>query len=283
MRYASFLKNGEARTAALVDGRWHDIGTTSILQRIQSGLDLTQAEGLTDGPQIDLETATLLPLIATPPKIFCIGLNYLDHAAESPYKDRPTYPAVFPRYATSLVAHGQPIVRPEVSEQLDFEGELVVVIGTGGRHIARSDALRHVAGYSIFNEGSIRDYQFKSPQWTVGKNFDNTGAFGPVLVTADELPAGAHGLKIETRLNGVVMQHGNTADLIFPVAELIATLSEAITLQPGDVIVTGTPAGIGWARKPPVFMKDGDICEIEIEGIGILRNPVRDEARAAAA
>ena len=283
MRYASFLKDGKAHTAALVDGRWHDIGAESMLARIQSGVDLTRAEGLVLGPEIDLDTATLLPLIATPPKIFCIGLNYLDHAAESPYKERPTYPAVFPRYATTLVAHGAPIIRPTVSEQLDFEGELVVVIGTGGRHIAKADALRHVAGYSIFNEGSIRDYQFKSPQWTVGKNFDNTGAFGPVLVTADELPAGAQGLKIETRLNGVVMQNGNTADLIFPVAELIATLSEAITLQPGDVIVTGTPAGIGWARKPPVFMKDGDVCEIEIEGIGILRNPVRDEARAAAA
>lgn len=282
MRYASFLKGDKAHTAVLVDGKWYDAGTMSVLERLQTGIDLSKAEGLAKGEEIDLEEVTLLPLIATPPKIFCIGLNYLDHAAESPYKDRPTYPAVFPRYATSLVGHGQPIVRPQVSEQLDFEGELVAVIGKGGRHIRKADALNHLAGYSIFNEGSIRDYQFKSPQWTVGKNFDDTGAFGPVLVTTDELPAGAHGLRIETRLNGTVMQQGNTADLIFPVTELIATLSEAITLQPGDVIVTGTPAGIGWARKPPVFMKDGDVCEIEIEGIGTLRNPVRDEVRAAA-
>ncbi|PSS60591.1 5-oxopent-3-ene-1,2,5-tricarboxylate decarboxylase [Ensifer sp. NM-2] len=282
MRYASYLRDGSARTAALIDGKWYDVGTETIVSRLQAGIDLSQTESLARGGEFDLDEVTLLPLIATPPKIFCIGLNYLDHAAESPYKDRPSYPAVFPRYATSLVGHGQPIVRPQVSDQLDFEGELVAVIGKGGRHIRKADALSHVAGYSIFNEGSIRDYQFKSPQWTVGKNFDDTGAFGPVLVTADELPPGAHGLKIETRLNGTVMQRGNTADLIFPVAELIATLSEAITLQPGDVIVTGTPAGIGWARKPPVFMKDGDVCEIEIEGIGTLRNPVRDEVHAAA-
>jgi 2-keto-4-pentenoate hydratase/2-oxohepta-3-ene-1,7-dioic acid hydratase in catechol pathway len=151
------------------------------------------------------------------------------------------------------------------------------VIGKGGRHIAREDALSHIAGYSIFNEGSIRDYQFKAPQWTIGKNFDDTGGFGPVVVSADELPAGARGLKIETRLNGETVQTGNTGDLIFPVDVLVATISEAITLEPGDIIVTGTPAGIGWARKPALFMKDGDVCEIEIEGIGLLRNPVRDE------
>ncbi len=282
MRYASFLKDGKARTAAFVDGLWRDAGTVSILERLKSGVNLASKEGLTFGDEIDLNAVALQPLIVVPPKIFCIGLNYLDHAAESPYKDTPTYPAVFPRYATSLIAHGQPIIRPQLSEQLDFEGELVAIVGKGGRHIKQRDALQHVAGYSIFNEGSIRDYQFKSPQWTIGKNFDNTGAFGPVLVTADELPDGGHGLEIKTRLNGVVMQSGNTADLIFPVAELISTLSEAITLQPGDVIVTGTPAGIGWARKPPVFMKDGDICEVEIDGIGILRNPVRDEAPAVA-
>jgi acylpyruvate hydrolase len=283
MRYASFSKDNQPHTAALIDGSWRDVGTVSVLTLLQEGIDLLQGSGFAKGDEIDLDQVVLLPLISNPPKIFCIGLNYLDHAAESPYKERPTYPAVFPRYATTLIGHRQPIVRPFVSEQLDFEGELVAVIGRGGRHISKADALDHVAGYSIFNEGSIRDYQFKSPQWTVGKNFDNTGSFGPFLVTADELPPGAHGLKIETRLNGTVMQQGNTADLIFPVAELIATLSEAITLQPGDVIVTGTPAGIGWARKPPIFMKDGDICEIEIEGIGTLRNPVRDEVRADAA
>lgn len=280
MRYASFLKDGTVEhVAALFDGRWRDIGPGSLLTLIQSRRNLSDASQWTPGAEIDLESQTLLPLISRPPKIFCVGLNYLDHAAESPYKDKPTYPAVFPRYATSLVAHGQPMIRPTVSEQFDYEGELVVVIGKGGRHIGKPDALSHVAGYSIFNEGSIRDYQFKSPQWTIGKNFDGTGAFGPVLVTPDELPQGASGLSIETRLNGQVMQKGNTADLLFPVPDLIATISEAITLEPGDVIVTGTPAGIGWARKPPIFMKEGDICEIEIEGIGLLRNRVRDEVR----
>lgn len=280
MRYASFLKDGVPHVAAQFDGRWHDIGATSVRGLIETG-DLSDASRLTVGDPVDLDRVTLLPVIPNPPKIFCVGLNYVDHAAESPYEGLPSYPVVFPRYATSLVAHGQPIIRPRISVELDFEAELVVVIGRGGRHIAREDALSHVAGYSIFNEGSVRDYQFKAPQWTIGKNFDDTGAFGPVLVTADELPPGAAGLRIETRLNGEVMQSGNTGDLIFPVDVLIATISEAISLEPGDIIATGTPAGIGWARKPPVFMKDGDLCEIEIDRIGILRNPVRDEAKAA--
>ena len=173
-------------------------------------------------------------------------------------------------------------MRPRASEKLDYEGELVAVIGKGGRHIPRAAALSHVCGYSIFNDGSIRDFQLRTPQWTVGKNFDNTGPFGPVFVSADELPPGAHGLKIETRLNGRVMQSATTADLIFDVATLVALISEAMTLEPGDLIITGTPAGVGAARKPPVFMKADDICEVEIEGIGILRNPIVDEAAAAA-
>lgn len=280
MRYANFLKNGKAHLAASAGDGWVDLGTTDLTSLIRSGADLSAAP---KGEAMSLDMTALLPVIQRPPKIFCIGLNYLDHAAESPYKERPTYPAVFPRYATSLVAHGQPIIRPTISRELDFEGELVAIIGKGGRHIRREDALSHVAGYSIFNEGSIRDYQFKSPQWTVGKNFDNTGAFGPWMVTADELPPGAAGLSIQTRLNGEVVQQGNTSDLIFPVDVLISTISEAITFEPGDIIVTGTPAGIGWARKPPLFMKDGDRCEVEIERIGILSNPVQDEVRTAAA
>lgn len=276
MRYASYLEDGTPHVAAQFDGRWHDVGATTLRALIETG-DLGDASRLTRGAAVDLDSVTMLPAIPNPPKIFCVGLNYVDHAAESPYKELPTYPVVFPRYATSLVAHGKPIIRPRASVELDFEGELVAVIGRGGRHIAREDALSHIAGYSIFNEGSIRDYQFKAPQWTIGKNFDGTGGFGPVVVSADELPAGARGLKIETRLNGETVQTGNTGDLIFPVDVLVATISEAITLEPGDIIVTGTPAGIGWARKPALFMKDGDVCEIEIEGIGLLRNPVRDE------
>jgi 2-keto-4-pentenoate hydratase/2-oxohepta-3-ene-1,7-dioic acid hydratase in catechol pathway len=184
---------------------------------------------------------------------------------------------VFNRFNTSLTGHGQAILRPLVSDSLDFEGELAVVLKSGGRHIPRAQALSHVAGYSIFNDGSVREYQFKSPQWTIGKNFDATGGFGPYLVTPDELPAGASGLRLETRLNGVVVQLANTADMLFDVAALIAILSEAVTLQAGDVIVAGTPSGIGWAREPKLLMRHGDVCEVSIEGLGVLINTVADE------
>jgi acylpyruvate hydrolase len=235
---------------------------------------------LADAPVIDSGTVQYLPPVERPGKIVCVGLNYADHTKESPY-EQPEYPTFFPRFSTSLIGHGAALIRPRLSDQLDFEGELAVVIGTRGRHIPRDRALAHVAGYSIFNEGSVRDYQFKSPQWTVGKNFDGTGAFGPVFVTADELPAGAKGLGLITRLNDQVVQQGNTSDMIFDVAQLISILSEAVTLEPGDVIVTGTPAGIGWARRPPLFMKPGDVCTVEIEGIGTLSNKIEDEAALA--
>ncbi|MER9180419.1 fumarylacetoacetate hydrolase family protein [Mesorhizobium sp. M0767] len=233
---------------------------------------------LANAPVVDPASIAYLPPVTNPAKIICVGLNYADHTRESPY-EQPDYPTLFPRFATSLIGHGQPLVRPLVSDSLDFEGEMVAVIGRGGRHISRARALEHVAGYSIFNDGSVREYQFKSPQWTVGKNFDGTGAFGPVFVTSDELPAGGRGLRLETRLNGVVVQSATTDDMLFDVAEVIAVVSEAITLAPGDVIVTGTPAGIGWARTPRLLMRAGDICEVEIEGIGLLRNPVIDEKR----
>jgi acylpyruvate hydrolase len=221
------------------------------------------------GEAVDLGAVKLEQPLAARGKIICVGLNYADHAAESSMK-LPDYPTLFARFPSSLIAHDEPIVRPRVSDKLDYEGELVAVIGKAGRRIPRAAALSHVSGYSIFNDGSIRDFQLRTPQWTVGKNFDNTGPFGPVFVSADELPAGAHGLKIQTRLNGRVVQSA------------IALISEAMTLEPGDLIITGTPAGVGAARKPPVFMKAGDVCEVEIEGIGILRNPVVDEAAAAA-
>jgi 2-keto-4-pentenoate hydratase/2-oxohepta-3-ene-1,7-dioic acid hydratase in catechol pathway len=162
--------------------------------------------------------------------------------------------------------------------QLDFEGELAAVVGKAGRCIPKSAALDHICAYSVFNDASIRDFQSRTPQWTLGKNFDGTGAFGPELVTADELPPGCAGLRLQTRLNGVVMQSASTADMIFDVATLVAEISEAITLSPGDVIVTGTPAGVGLARVPPVWMKAGDICEVEIEGVGLLSNPVAEES-----
>jgi 2-keto-4-pentenoate hydratase/2-oxohepta-3-ene-1,7-dioic acid hydratase in catechol pathway len=164
------------------------------------------------------------------------------------------------------------------SEGLDFEGEIAVILGKSGRHISKDDALSHVAGYSLFNDGSVREYQFKTPQWTVGKNFDGTGAFGPDLVTADELPPGVKGLRLETRLNGEVVQSASTDDMVFDVASLISIISEAITLEAGDVIVSGTPAGIGWARNPKLLMKAGDVCEVSVEKIGTLRNAVADEA-----
>lgn len=278
MRFLSYVKGGAAGLAVQRDGEWRDLGEGDLLELIRSGA-IADPRALGAGTPVDIDALTLLPPLSRPPKILCVGLNYVDHAAESPYKEAPNYPAFFPRFATSLIAHGQPIVRPTLSEELDFEGELVAVIGKAGRHIDKKDALSHVAGYSIFNEGSIRDYQFKTPQWTVGKNFDGTGAFGPFFVTADELPAGAAGLKIETRLNGKVVQSANTDDMIFSVADLVSIASQTMTLEAGDVIVTGTPAGIGWARKPPLFMKEGDVCEVEIERIGLLSNPVRNEAR----
>ena len=219
-----------------------------------------------------------LPL-SSPNKIFCLGLNYLEHVKEGPY-EVPDYPTIFMRGASSLVAHNQAIVRPRISDKLDFEAELVVVIGQRIRHAKLENALDAVFAYSCFNDGTLRDYQKRTVQWTVGKNFDKTGGFGPVLVTPDELPLGAIGLTIQSRLNGHVMQSDNTRNMMFPVAETIATITAAITLEPGDMIVMGTPSGVGYARRPPVYMKAGDIVEIEIEGIGTLRNPIIDEGLA---
>lgn len=273
---------GTKGLAVLIGNEWH--GETGTYQN-GSLLDLAFAEPVRRAgiltryaalPVIDLAEVELLPPISNPGKIICVGLNYSDHTEESGYK-QPDHPTLFPRFASSLIGAGAPIIRPQISEALDFEGELVAVIGRGGRHIEKVHALEHVAGYSIFNDGSIRDFQHRTPQWTLGKNFDGTGAFGPVFVTADELPAGARGLRIETRLNGEIVQSSNTDKLIFDVATLVSTISEAITLEPGDVIVTGTPSGIGHARTPRLYMRAGDVVEVEIEGIGILKNPIADE------
>jgi len=235
------------------------------------------AAALQSGAMVDLNQVTLLPPISTPSKIICVGLNYKDHSAESGMT-QPDYPTLFARFTSSLIAHDAPIIRPKNSEKLDYEGELVAIIGKGGRHITKEAALDHVAGYSIFNDGSVRDFQLRTPQWTMGKNFDGTGAFGPEFVTVDELPRGAVGLRLVTRLNGTVMQSASTDDLVFDVATLVSGISEAMTLEPGDLIVTGTPAGVGAARKPPVWMKAGDVCEVEIESLGVLRNTIADES-----
>jgi acylpyruvate hydrolase len=250
----------------------------SLTELVARGPDALKAAGkaLAAGAAIDLNAIEYLPPLPNPSKIICLGLNYADHAAEGGFEP-PPYPTVFARFPSSLMGHNAPMIRPLVSDKLDYEGELVAVIGKKGHHIPLSDALSHVAGYSVFNDGSVRDYQVKTPQWTVGKNFDNTGAFGPFFVTPDEVPPGAAGLKIETRLNGQVVQSANTSQMIFDTANTISLLSEAFTLEVGDVLVMGTPAGIGFARKPPLWMKPGDICEVKIEKIGLLRSPIKDE------
>lgn len=223
-----------------------------------------------------LSSVQLLPLIPNPGKIVCMGLNYADHAKEGG-NARPEYPSFFMRGATSMVGHQSPIVRPKASTQLDYEAELAVVIGQRARHLTADNALACIAGYACFNDASIRNYQRKSAQWTIGKNFDGTGPFGPWLVTPDELPAGAEGLRIQSRLNGKVMQVANTRDFLWNVVESLRIITECMTLEPGDVVITGTPAGVGYARTPPVWMAPGDVCEIEIEGIGTLSNPIVDE------
>jgi acylpyruvate hydrolase len=215
--------------------------------------------------------------IARPSKFICVGLNYALHAKEGGHPI-PTYPSFFLRVPTSLNAAGAPVIRPRVSIQLDYECELTIVIGKGGRHIAEAKALDHVFGYTLFNDVSVRDFQRKTTQWTPGKNFDATGPLGPWVVTADELPPGASGLRISTRVNGETMQDSNTSDMIFSTANIVATLSEFMTLEPGDLIATGTPSGVAHARKPPAWMKAGDTVEVEVEGIGVLSSPIVDEA-----
>lgn len=215
----------------------------------------------------------MLPCIQRPGKVICLGVNYIDHAKEGG-NQIGDYPAVFLRCSTSLLAHRAPLKVPSISDKLDFEAELAVVIGRAARHVSEQEALNSVFGYACFNDATLRDYQRKTSQWTVGKNFDATGAFGPCLVTSDELPTGCVGLHIESRLNGQVMQSANTADMAFGVARTVSLLSESMTLEPGDVVVMGTPGGVGYARTPPVWMKAGDTIEVEIEGVGVLSNPV---------
>jgi acylpyruvate hydrolase len=217
--------------------------------------------------------------VARPGKVICLGLNYLEHVKEGAQRDNiPRFPTIFMRGNSSLVAHGQPILRPKVSETLDYEAELIFVVGKRAKHLSSDNAYSCIAGYCCGNEGSVREFQRKTTQWDMGKNFDRTGGFGPWMVTADELPPGARGLKIQTRLNGEVMQSDNTDNMMFPVAETIAYVTQGMTLEPGDIVFTGTPSGVGHARKPnPVWMKPGDTCEVEIERVGVLVNPIATE------
>lgn len=209
-------------------------------------------------------------------KILCVGLNYRDHAREG-NQPIPEFPVFFVRFPSSFVAHGEKLIAPRVSKRYDYEAELAVVIGKTARHVSKEEALQYVFGYTAAMDGTMRDFQKRSPQWTLGKNFDASGALGPEITAADALPPGAYGLSVQARVNGALLQDGNTADMIFDVATLIATLSQCLTLHPGDILLTGTPAGVGFARTPPVYLQPGDTVEVSIEGIGTLRNRVVGE------
>src|SRR6202142_2908176 len=282
MRIIHFEIGGVPGIGADEGSGWHgltqqDSGFPGTLpELIAQGADLLQiGKSLGQSPPVDLNAVRLLPPVPVPPKILCVGLNYDDHLEESGLK-KPAYPEIFARFATSLIAHRDPIRRPHESIALDYEAELAVVIGKPGRRIPQEQALDHVAGYSLFNDATVRDFQLRTPQWTMGKNFDGTGSFGPWLVTPDAVPPGARGLSIQGRLNGRVIQDARKDQLIFSVPALIEMISVAMSLERGDVIITGTPGGVGAGRKPPVFMQPGDIFEVEIEGIGVLTNPVQN-------
>ena len=288
MRFTTFLANGQPRLGvidgdAVIDLNSAAAATPSDLRAaLEAGIDVRAAGSkaiASKSPRLPLASLSLAPLLPEPGKIICLGLNYWDHAKEGGRQEKPDYPWFFYRGKSSLMGHGQPGRVPKVSIKFDYEAEMAVVIGARvPRHTGRADALQYVFGYSCFNDMSVRDYQKKTGQWTIGKNFDATGGFGPALVSADELAPGATGLRIQSRLNGQVMQDSNTSDMIFSVAETIALLAECMTLDPGDVIVMGTPAGVGQARTPPVWMKHGDVIEIEIERVGLLVNPIQNEA-----
>lgn len=287
MRIVRVSHNGRARLGVLEDGGIRiardgpATDLTCLDELMAGGFDVlrTAHAAMKAGACIPVPDAGFLTPVARPSKIICVGLNYRDHTRESGY-EQPDYPTFFPRYASTLIGCGQPIVRPRVSNELDYEGEIVAVIGRPGRDIPRDKALEHVSGYSIFNDVSVRDYQFRTPQWTMGKNFDGTGPMGPEFVSSDELPPGIRGLRIRTFLNDEVVQDANTNDLIFGIDELVSLASEVFTLSPGDLIVSGTPPGVGFARTPPLFMGSGDICAVEVEGLGTLVNPIADEQSA---
>ena len=279
MRFATTRQQGRTRLGVVDGNDWIALGI-ELRAALEAGTDLVAAgrAAMASGQRVPMEAQSFAPLVPEPGKIICLGLNYFDHAKEGG-RDKPDYPWFFYRGKSSLMGHGEAGLLPKMSLKFDYEAELAVVIGKKvPRHVSKGDALQYVFGYSCFNDMSVRDYQKRTPQWTIGKNFDATGGFGPVLVTADELAPGATGLRIQSRLNGQVMQDANTSDMIFPVDETIMLLAQCMTLEPGDAIIMGTPAGVGQARTPPVWMKAGDVIEIEIDKIGVLRNPIVAEA-----
>lgn len=279
MRFATLIVPGQGETPAAIspDGaRYRGLdGGAPLADRLAGPLPRIEA-GWTNAPPVG--RARFAPLIPRPGAVWCVGLNYEDHRLETG-RPKADYPTLFTRFPACLLGHGEPLVRPAVSRQLDYEGELAVVIGRPGRHLSEAAALDHVAGYACFNDASVRDYQGHSSQFGPGKNFWRTGGFGPWLVSADEIPD-PQDLPIETRLNGEVVQRSHTSRMTWPVRELIAYLSRITPLFPGDVIASGTPSGVGVARDPQVFLKPGDVVEVEIGGLGALRNAVVDEAQA---
>ena len=286
MRFTTFRQQNQDRLGVVTGSDVIDLQlalpdlSSDLRTNLRNGVDMVAAAKAaieSKTPRMPLASLTLSPLLPEPGKIICLGLNYFDHAKEGG-RDKPEYPWFFMRTATSLLAPNAKALRPKVSVRFDYEAEVAVIIGKTVKHATLDNALDAVFGYSCFNDISVRDYQKKTPQWSIGKNFDRTGGFGPVLVSADELPAGASELRIQTRLNGQIMQDANTRDMIWGVAETIKLVSECMTLEPGDLIIMGTPAGVGQARTPPVWMKHGDTVEIEIENIGILHNTIEDEA-----
>ncbi len=288
MKLLSFIHQGRETWGAMVGADTIvDLGKAlpqyaTLTDYIASGAYLNAQQDVA-GKSADVKLAdiTFLPVIPKPEKIVCAVRNYMDHHQEvlaaGMHRELSEEPPIFLRVWRSQVAHGQPIICPKVSGSLDWEGELAVIIGKEGRNIAENDAFEHVAGYSCYNDGSIREWQFHAKQIASGKNFESTGGFGPWMVTADEIAPNQQ-LKLVTRLNGEVVQSSHTGHMIFSIAKLISYASTIFTLVPGDVIATGTPAGVGWSRKPAWFMKPGDVCEVEIEGIGTLVNPIAAQA-----
>jgi len=277
MRYVSFRRPSGVPSFGRIDNsRVVDLGSgdgpAALADALASGTLADRADGTT----YELAEVVMLPVIPNPGKILCVGLNYATHVAETG-RDQKDYPAIFTRWADTLVADGQPLVKPKATERFDYEGELAVIIGKGGRNIVRADAQAHIAGYSIFNDASARDWQRHNIQFTPGKNFPATGSFGPALVTLDEVPdLGSQ--RVVTRLNGTVVQDQPVSDMIWDIPFIIEYVSAFTALSPGDVIATGTPGGVGDKRTPPVYMTAGDKVEVEIGSLGKLTNRVIDEA-----
>lgn len=283
MKYVSYTRCGVPGFGAVVEGGLVDLtgrlapGVTALKTLLAADLMPAAADYAAGrAPELGWSDVTLLPVIPDPGKILCVGLNYETHRAETKRPD-VAHPTIFTRFADSQVAHGQPLIKPAVSDRFDYEGELAVVIGRGGRAIPEDRALAHIAGYACYNDGSVRDWQRHTIQFTPGKTFPGTGAFGPWLVDAAAV-GDYRALPIQTRLNGQVMQQASLADLIFPLERLIAYISTFTPLAAGDVIVTGTPGGVGDKREPPVYMLPGDVVEVEIGPLGTLRNPIVAES-----